>query len=41
MKNTSISLGEYFDNFVRMQISAGRYKNASEVIKAGLCLLEK
>ena len=40
MKNTSISLGEYFDRFVQAQISAGRYKNVSEVIRAGLRLLE-
>tara|TARA_R110000744_G_scaffold97251_1_gene187953 strand:- start:309 stop:560 length:252 start_codon:yes stop_codon:yes gene_type:complete len=39
-KNTSISLGNYFDQFVRSQVSAGRYKNASEVIRAGLRLLE-
>ncbi|MBN1118662.1 MAG: type II toxin-antitoxin system ParD family antitoxin, partial [Bacteroidales bacterium] len=35
-RNTSISLGSYFDKFVRGRISAGRYKNASEVIRAGL-----
>ncbi len=40
MKNTSISLGKYFDLFVQSQISAGRYKNVSEVIRAGLRLLE-
>lgn len=39
-KNTSISLGEYFDQFVQNQVSAGRYKNVSEVIRAGLRLLE-
>jgi antitoxin ParD1/3/4 len=39
-KNTSISLGNYFDQFVQTQISAGRYKNVSEVIRAGLRLLE-
>lgn len=40
MKNTSISLGDYFDQFVSSQIAAGRYKNVSEVIRAGLRLLE-
>ncbi|GAA0189035.1 type II toxin-antitoxin system ParD family antitoxin [Fulvivirga kasyanovii] len=39
-KNTSISLGSYFDQFVQNQVSAGRYKNVSEVIRAGLRLLE-
>ncbi|MCF8308862.1 MAG: type II toxin-antitoxin system ParD family antitoxin [Bacteroidales bacterium] len=41
MKNTSIFLGNYFDQFVQTQVSAGRYKNVSEVIRAGLRLLEK
>jgi antitoxin ParD1/3/4 len=40
MKNTSISLGNYFDQFVQAQVSKGRYKNVSEVIRAGLRLLE-
>ena len=40
MKNTSISLGDYFDRFVQTQVSEGRYKNVSEVIRAGLRLLE-
>lgn len=40
MKNTSISLGNYFDQFVQTQVSAGRFKNVSEVIRAGLRLLE-
>jgi antitoxin ParD1/3/4 len=39
-KNTSISLGNYFDQFVHNQVSVGRYKNVSEVIRAGLRLLE-
>tara|TARA_B100000929_G_C15480687_1_gene411106 strand:- start:109 stop:405 length:297 start_codon:yes stop_codon:yes gene_type:complete len=40
-KNTSISLGDYFDQFVRGRINEGRYKNVSEVIRAGLRLLEE
>jgi len=41
MKNTSISLGNYFDQFVQSSISEGRFKNVSEVIRAGLRLLEE
>ena len=40
MKNTSISLGNYSDQFVQTQVSAGRYKNVCEVIRVGLRLLE-
>jgi antitoxin ParD1/3/4 len=40
-RNTSVSIGDYFDNFIQGRISAGRYKNASEVIRAGLRLLEE
>jgi len=40
-RNTSISLGNYFDDFIQNRISAGRYKNASEVVRAGLRLLEE
>ncbi len=40
MKNTSIALGNHFDQFVNSQVATGRYKNVSEVIRAGLRLLE-
>ena len=40
-RNTSISIGSYFDNFIQNKISAGRFKNASEVVRAGLRLLEE
>ncbi|HNB81116.1 MAG TPA: type II toxin-antitoxin system ParD family antitoxin [Chitinophagaceae bacterium] len=39
-RNTSISLGEHFELFVESRIAEGRFKNASEVIRAGLRLLE-
>jgi len=40
-KNTSITLGNHFEDFVQSRISEGRFKNASEVIRAGLRLLEE
>jgi antitoxin ParD1/3/4 len=39
-KNTSIMLTNYFDEFIQSRIKTGRYKNVSEVVRAGLRLLE-
>ncbi len=36
-----MSLGNYFENFVESRIAEGRFKNTSEVIRAGLRLLEE
>ena len=39
-KNTSISLGNHFESFIENSINTGRFNNASEVVRAGLRLLE-
>ncbi|MCA9091917.1 MAG: type II toxin-antitoxin system ParD family antitoxin [Planctomycetaceae bacterium] len=41
MPTRNINLTDHFDKFVSMQIEDGRYHNASEVLRAGLRLLEQ
>lgn len=40
-RNTSISLGPHFESFIESTVSKGRFSNASEVVRAGLRLLEE
>ena len=39
-KNTSILLGEYFENFISEQIKSGKFSSASELIRTALRLFE-
>jgi antitoxin ParD1/3/4 len=40
-RNTSITLGDHFARFVDTQVAEGRYNSASDVVRAGLRLLEE
>lgn len=40
-KNTSILLGDYFDNFINSQLKTGRFSSASEVVRAALRMFEQ
>ena len=41
MNNTSITLGKHFEAFANAQVQSGRYASVSEVIRAGLRVLEE
>lgn len=40
-RNTSILLGDYFDNFINEQIASGKYNSVSEVVRAALRVFEQ
>ena len=40
-RNTSILLGEYFENFINEQMATGKYSSVSEVVRAALRVFEK
>jgi antitoxin ParD1/3/4 len=39
-KNTSILLGDYFDNFINKQVKSGKFSSASEVVRTALRMFE-
>lgn len=41
MANTSLTLGEHWEAFIKARISSGRYGSASELVRESLRLLEQ
>ncbi len=37
----SYAVGDHFEGFIKNQVKAGRYNNASEVVREGLRLVEE
>ncbi len=40
-RNTSVTLGQHFDDFISEKITQGRFQSVSEVVRAGLRKLEE
>ena len=40
-RNTSIILGDYFENFINEQITSGKYSSVSEVVRTALRVFEE
>lgn len=40
-KNTSVTLGDHFEEIIERSIQSGRFASASEVIRAGLRMVDE